>query len=229
MFYKFLVAVALMFVGVTSSAQQTNYACAPQVAGNWNIPCTPNTLPARQDGSVYVGQNNNGQLVYTNNNGGQQIGQVIGQPQQCPGVLVQTQFGLQCRIPQGSQFAGQALQGGVGGFSKCQVVGAGLGAVIGSLAHHHRNQAIVAGALLGGIAGDVVCSQDSQVPPMAYNPQQQFPQQVTQQGNSAGGQVCAPPKNPPGTRPARVTRDGHPEFGRTVCAPAGDPDVTFLN
>lgn len=249
-----IILILAAFITPSGVVAQTNYACAPQVGGNWGV-CAPVILPSPQQGIVYGGQ------------------QVIGQQPQCPGQLVQTQFGLQCRIPQGSQYANQALQQGLNGFSKCQLVGAGVGALLGSFAKNHTNQAIIGGALLGGIAGDVVCTptvqhvQPQQVQQAVYHQQQmqthaaggavcvlpnrdrgdltpeecrhlggifkghgvagRVPAQV--QASSRSGQVCtAENGNPAGSVPAKVTKVGHPRYGDTVCAMPNDENVQVL-
>lgn len=169
MIKSFVVALFLGFVSLSSFAQ-IDYAQAPQMycpaAGRW--------LPQGMCPQV------NGQQVIV----GQQI---IGQQSQCPGQLVQTQFGLQCRIPQGSQYANHALQQGLTGFSKCQLVGAALGGLLGSFANNHTKQAVIGGALLGGIAGDVVCTptvqQQQQAQHVVYQQQQV-------QTHTGGGAVC---------------------------------------
>lgn len=210
MFKSILTTLFFVFTSLSSFAQWTDYNQGPQMlcptTGRWQ---PPGTCPPAGYGQQ--------QMV---------IGQ---QQQQCPGQLIQTQFGLQCRIPQGSQFANQALQGGVGGLTRCQVVGAGLGALIASFAHNHRNQAIVGGALLGGLVGDVICTPQPQQmvvqqqpvqQALPYQPQQQFPQQPPR-----SAMTC----HVAGTVPAVVTEQGHHQFGKTVCASPNDPNVRVLN
>lgn len=175
MIKSFFAAAFLVFMSLSSFAQ-IDYAQPPQMY----CPAVGRWLPQGICPQVVNGQ----QVI-----GGQQV--IVQQPQ-CPGQLVQTQFGLQCRIPQGSQYANQALQQGLNGFSKCQLVGAGVGALLGSFAKNHTNQAIIGGALLGGIAGDVVCTptvqhvQPQQVQQAVYHQQQM-------QTHAAGGAVCVLP------------------------------------
>ncbi len=58
------------------------------------------------------------------------------------------------------------------GFSNCTLVGALAGGTLGSLAHHHRGQAVILGAIVGGVAGNMLCtnSQGQRV----YVPQERY-------------------------------------------------------
>lgn len=48
-----------------------------------------------------------------------------------------------------------------GGLSNCAVVGGLAGGTLGSLAKHHRGQAVILGALLGGVVGHTVCTNSA--------------------------------------------------------------------
>lgn len=45
-----------------------------------------------------------------------------------------------------------------GGFSSCSTIGALAGGTLGSLTNHHRGQAVILGAIIGGVAGNWACS-----------------------------------------------------------------------
>lgn len=99
------------------------------------------------------------------------------------------------------------------GLSGCAVVGGIAGGTLGSLAHNHRGQATILGALIGGVVGQTVCSNGNGQRVIVQQPQQpvvqtMVPQQV----------VMAPPV------PAEMQVGGYIQQSRVTRVPS-DCDI----
>lgn len=66
------------------------------------------------------------------------------------------------------------------GFTNCQLVGGVVGATLGSLAKHHTAQAVILGAVGGGIAGNMYCVNTQGQRIVVQQAQQQWQQSVIQ-------------------------------------------------
>jgi hypothetical protein len=109
----------------------------------------------------------------------------------------------------------QQVVGVAGGFSKCEVVGGIAGATVGSMAHHHRPQAVVLGTIVGGMLGNVACRPTQALP---QQPTQVVGQQVSQ---GQGAASCDA-----GKRPGVLNLPGNPKHGQHVCAFPGDQNIS---
>jgi hypothetical protein len=125
------------------------------------------------------------------------------------------QYGQQYGMPYGGAPMG-------GGLSNCAVVGGLAGGTLGSLAKHHRGQAVILGALLGGVVGQMVCTNSQGQRVIVQQPQPMAQQYVQQQAFVAGPPIPAeqqvggfPTMNQPVQRihvPSDCDIDGHPEL-----------------
>ncbi len=131
----------------------------------------------------------------------------------------------------------QAAQAFSNGFTRCQTIGGITGATLGSLAKNHRIQAVILGAIAGGVAADMVCSNTQGQQVMVMNaPQQMVGQQVVQQHvqhhvtqvppQQATTRVQASCAHDPGTKQGILNLPGHQLHGRTVCAKPGDVNIS---
>jgi hypothetical protein len=168
------------------------------------------------------------------NNYGGYGGQVIAQPYYGGQQIMTPQYGFSNGVPMYGMGAPMA-----GGLSQCQALGGIVGGVLGSFARNYQAQAIILGAVGGGIVGNALC-YNSQGQQVVVVPQQQ---QVAGQygGQMAPGmqvpgvsvppqQVSATPQNhcahDPGTRQGVLSVPGHPMDGKTVCAKPGDTNIS---
>ena len=175
-------------------------------------------------------------------------------------VLPQTNYGVygqqQVMVPQYNYFGGvqqvmvpqYGYSNGVpmygmgapmaAGITQCQALGGIVGGVLGSFARNYQAQAIILGAVGGGIVGNALC-YNSQGQRVVVVPQQQV---VGEYGGQTGPgmqvpgvsvppqQVSAMPQNhcahDPGTAPGILNIPGHPMDGKTVCAKPGDTNIS---
>lgn len=116
----------------------------------------------------------------------------------------------------------------VGGFSSCAMIGGLAGGTLGSLTDHHRGQAVILGAIIGGVVGNWACS-----PPVAQ--QRVVTQQVAQRQPAAQADARLAGLTPaqiPDEEPRlcsegktwmKLNYPGHSMHNKGVCLPDGDP------
>lgn len=142
-------------------------------------------------------------------------------PGSCPSQFIGPQ---QQQVMMQPQMQAMTLANALGsGFSKCETVGGIAGATLGSLFKNHREQAMILGAIGGGMVANGYCS----------NPQsgqqvilvQQVPQQFGQQPQQVQPRAY-PCAHDPGTKRGILNLPGHKMHGQTVCAPPGDVNIS---
>jgi hypothetical protein len=143
-----------------------------------------------------------------------------------PGVRVAPQY-YQPQYVQRPQYYGNQPGYANNGFSNCTVLGAGIGGAGGNYLDHHGAVGTIAGALIGGAIGSMLCnnSQGERVvvrPPQyreEFSNPPRYPDDITgqQQIGSVGGY-----QQRPRTRhyPADCDIGGHPELQDLDVSPA---------
>lgn len=108
-----------------------------------------------------------------------------------------------------------------GGFNRCEGIGSLVGGTIGSLNRAHPTQAVILGAVAGGVAGHLICS----------NPQGRQIQIPMTQSQQVVIQQTRPPcwePNDDKKRAGTLNWPGHPKDGKPVCAYPEDKRVIFF-
>ncbi len=208
-FFKFLMAGLLVSFGATALAQ-----CIPM-----NGPGPPRLWDGERGCYVPQGTPSLAQMQQQWHHGGQQV--IVGPGGQQMVVYPQGYQNQMQAVPQALALAN--------GFTKCEAIGGLTGATLGSFAKNHRPQAMILGALAGGIFGSAICNngQGQQVMVQQGGGQQVYPQ--------GGGQVVPQQVSNPcdprnghaaGSRQGILRLPGHPMDGKTVCAQPGDTNIS---